>query len=146
MTVEKIDNDVIFRLMCRTGLFPWQEKVSVGSIANIRYNKVICCARTISDEERANRRRFPTVVYNGELVYILPNFKKTFKLDGDVPSVWNGKNDLNLADFSWRQISKIWTWLFFYDRDQLSNCVVGGKLGKHFGSFIVKNRLKKRVG
>ena len=35
--MEKTDNDVIFRLICRTGLFPWQKKVSVGFIPNIRY-------------------------------------------------------------------------------------------------------------
>ena len=49
-----------------------------------RDNTVICCARAISDEEGANRKRFPTVVYDGELVYILPNVKMTFKLAGDV--------------------------------------------------------------
>ena len=47
--------------------------------------------RAISDEEGANRNRFPTGVYDGELVYILPNVKMTFKLDGDVdPANING--------------------------------------------------------
>ena len=46
--------------------------------------------RAISDEEGANRNRFPTGVYDGELVYILPNVKMTFKLDGDVDTLPTG--------------------------------------------------------
>ena len=47
----------------------------------LRYSHLL---RAISDEEGANRKRFPTVVYDGELVYILPNVKMTFKLAGDI--------------------------------------------------------------
>ena len=49
---------------------------------NQRDNTVICCARAISDEEGANRKRLPTVVYDRELLYILPNVKMRFKLAG----------------------------------------------------------------
>ena len=40
--------------------------------------------RAISDEEGASRNRFPTGVYDEELVYILPNVKMTFKLNAHV--------------------------------------------------------------